>query len=410
MSETAAPGLFPAGAEPGVLANASFRRLWMASVLSLAGSQASRMAILLFLFKDTGRVADLAWLVALGTLPGALVAPLGGVAADRLDRRAVMVAADVARAALVLAVLAYPVPAVIYPAVVLISVGSALFDPARAAAIPSVVGREGLTHANAMDQGASNVMMVAGPMLGAELFVRFGLRGALAVDAATFIASALLILGVRMRSAPPRPARTASPLADVAEGVRYLRGNSLAQHLLALSFLSLLCVGLWMPLAPFYLQALGAPERVMGVQMGVFGVGGLAGAVFAPRLARRMGKGRLLLVSLAGEAVCMVAYSAATTPRLSTLVLVPWGVAVSGIGVAFVSLLQERVEERCLGRVFAVSRQAESVALLVSLGAAVAMARLMSPAQAFALAGAAYLATTAAVALSRGGRELARCA
>lgn len=391
-----------------VLRNRSFRRLWLAGLLSLTGSEMSRIALLLYVFAERDAVADLALLVALKTLAAALVAPAAGVLVDRFDKRAVMIAADVARAAFMGAVLAAPSPLAIYVMATLESVATAVFEPARSAAIPLVVDRGQVTDANGLHRTMVNVTMIVGPVAGAELFTLVGLRATLAIDAATYLASAFLIARLRGR-ALEGDLRTARPaFADeIREGWSCLRGDGALLQLALLLFVSMLCGGLWVPLAPFFVRDhLGASERLLGVQLAAFGAGGIAGGLAASPLVARFDKGPVLFGALLGEGILLTAYALVTMASVSSLILFCWGAAVAIIGVAGWSIVQTTVEERLLGRTFATLQQGESVAMLVAMYFAVLLADGLGSQASLLVAGVGYFWMVAVSSFTRGGRAL----
>jgi MFS family permease len=192
-----------------VLSNRSFRSLWLAGSLSRLGSEVSRIGLFLYLLDENRSVLILATLVALRTLPGAITAPAAGFIVDRWSKRSVMIASDLTRMALLLGILWRPGIEAIYVAAALHSVATVLFEPAKAAALALVVEKGELLRANGLERSTANVLMVLGPLLGAELFLRGGLAAILAVDAVSYLASALVTSRIKVRSiaalAPPSP-------------------------------------------------------------------------------------------------------------------------------------------------------------------------------------------------------------
>ena len=145
---TIAPMLEPLG-------NPSFRRLWLAD-LSKTGSQISQSRIILFLFETRHAVAPIALLVVFNTLPAALTTSMTGFIADRCGKRIVMVGADLVRVALLLVTCLQPEMGVILAAR-LDSFAAGVFEPAKNAAIPFIVGRDEVVKANGLLQAAGNV-------------------------------------------------------------------------------------------------------------------------------------------------------------------------------------------------------------------------------------------------------------
>lgn len=392
-----------------VLRNRPFRHLWAAGLFSLLGTEIGRLGLFLYLFREEGSVASLALLVALKTLPGLLAAPAAGVLADRLDKRALMIAADLLRALLLLGILARPELWVIYLASALDSVAGALFMPAKAASVPLLVGKEQVPAANGLDRTTANSMIVLGPVAGAAIFTTFGLAATLILDAASFLLSALLLIPVRVRSVaqregvPPRKAWW----RDVRQGWRYLADNPRPRQIVFLFFVSMLCCGLWIPLAPFFIRDfLGASDSLLGLQMACFGLGGMVGGIFAARLAQRLEGGSLLVLAVLAEGAHMVLYSRVPDPVGSCLVLASWGVVFSVIAVTSHSILQVEVEESMLGRIFSIVNQGEGVAILAAMLLASTLSAHVASQLVFLGAGLVYVALVVMQAASRGGRSL----
>lgn len=385
----------------------AFRNLWLAGVLSSLGSHTSRIALLLFLFRTGDSVFELAALLAADTLPGAAIAPYAGALADRCDKRRVMVASDLARMLLLALLLARPTRTAFFVITALHSLASAFFQPAKAAMFPQLVAPHDLPRANAADQAAQNLVLITGPVVGAELFTRFGLAPALALDALSFLASALLIASMTGAPAAAPRAQHTRLGEDVRAGWRYLRDQSLARHLCRLFFVSLTCVSLWMPLAPFFIRdRLGGAERAFGWQFTVFGCGAVLGALWAPRPVRRFGMGATFFAGLLGEALSLTVYALVPSLTLSMAIMFFWGVLVSLIVVPFYSLLQVLVDERFRGRVFAVVRQSENLAVVAAMLLALLLQGRLGSHVILLLAGATYLALATASALSEDGRRL----
>jgi predicted MFS family arabinose efflux permease len=391
-----------------LLDHPSFRRLWLAGLLSFTGSEMSRIALLLYLVSARDSVAGVAVLVALKTLAAALVAPAAGVIVDRLDKRTVMIAADLARAVFMTTVLVAPVPPVIYVMATLESMATAIFEPARSATIPLVVARPDIAAANGLHRTAMNLTMMAGPIAGAELFTLAGLRATLAIDVLTYLASAVLIARCRVCSAPVDTSAARPAFADeIREGWDYLRSDSALLQLAWLFFVSMLCGGLWVPIAPFFVRdTLGASERLLGVQLAAFGAGGIVGGLIASRLIARFDKGTVLFGALLGEGALLTLYALITVPSVSSLILFGWGAAVALIGVAGYSIVQTTVEARLLGRIVATLQQGESLAMLLAMYVAVVLADGLGGQVTLLLAGLGYFWMVAGASFTRAGRSL----
>jgi MFS family permease len=302
-----------------------------------------------------------------------------------------------------------PTLPVVYVMTALHSVAAAFFQPAKAAALPLTVSRDDLPRANAWDQSASSLMLVAGPVLGAELLTRFGLGATLLLDALSFLASAALVAGAGIAGGggARAPLALRGVLADVGAGWRYVRGHALALHLYLLFFVSLLCTSLWMPLAPFFVRDyLHAPERVLGWQFAAFGAGAVAGGLWAPQPVSRFGKGATLFAALVAEGSCLTLYALVPHAGLSVALMVAWGFMVSLIVVPFYSILQAVVDEGFAGRVFSLVKQSENVAIVLAMGLAALLQDRIASHAILLLAGLLYLLLAATSSLTGGGRRL----
>ena len=390
-----------------LVAQGAFRRIWLAGLLSTLGTEITRLGLFLYLFNERDSVFDLALLVLLKTLPGALIAPIAGLLIDRVDKRRLMVACDLLQMLYLVVLLISPTLLLIYVTAALQSVTSAVFEPARRAAFPLVVDKGDIPEANGIDFSTRNLMMILGPVLGAEIYLLGGLFAVLLADAASYLASALFLLGLRPRQVARQAHGGPSAWQEIRAGWRYFTGHRLVLHLTLLFFISMACSGIWVPLAPFFIRdVLGASERILGYQIGIFGLGGMLGGMLAPRLTARVATGGILLLALLLESVQLTLYSLVPDVHGSHIILFFWGIAVSLIAVSAYSILQTRVEEAYLGRVFALVNQAENLAMLLAMGVAMALGSVLSSQLIFLAAGVLYLSTVALTSLTRNGRAL----
>ena len=138
----------------------------------------------------------------------------------------------------------------------------------------------------------------------------------------------------------------------------------------------------------------------------MFGLGGVIGALCVPALVRWVGKGLVLSIALVLEGLTLALYSLVPNIAVSVGICLFWGIVVSAILVPYYSIMQERVEEGFLGRVFSVARQGESVAILLAVGIAVGLHGVFSSNQILLVAGVSYTSIVVLSATTLGGREL----
>src|ERR687893_2929385 len=173
-----------------LLRNARFLRLWIGQGTSFVGDAVSMVALVVLVVEITGSASAVGGALVARLLP-TIASPLAGVLADRLDRRVILVASDLIRAALVLGMVFARDLVVLYALAFLMGLARTFFNPTIRAAFPSVVGEGDLTRANALVSGAFSVSIMAGPVLGGLLVSATGVNAAFVLDAATYLISAL---------------------------------------------------------------------------------------------------------------------------------------------------------------------------------------------------------------------------
>lgn len=201
--------------------NPEFRRLFLATVVSLIGDWFSFVAIADLVTELTGRPGTAAFFYAASVLPVFLVSPLAGAIVDRHDRRRTLIWSDLVRVplALLLIVAAWQGSVVLAAAAVIgMGIGSAFFDPGSNAATPNLVEREDLPAAQALMGLVWGSMLVIGAGLGGLVAEVFGRYAAFSVNGASFLLSAWLIAGIRRPMQEARKAGEPGASQSLADG------------------------------------------------------------------------------------------------------------------------------------------------------------------------------------------------
>lgn len=392
-----------------VLSNRSFRYLWLAGLISVLGSQITRIGLILYVSKTGAPAINLALLVVLEMLPGAIAAPLAGVVVDKFNRHSVLIASEMLQAIFVLMILVSPGLSVIYLMAALHSIAAVFFQPAKAAVMASLVGHQDLPEANGVDQSAYNLVLILGPVAGTYLMMTYGLGPTLLIDAMTFLLSACLISRLKVAGYEHKSGRVSfeDTFKEIKEGWGYLSRNRIVRYLNLLLFMDLFCTGMWLPLAPFFIRdRLGASEELLGWQLSVFGLGAIIGGMIAPVIVRQLGAGLALFMGMMAEGASLALYALVSDIGASMAIILMWGVMLSFVVVPFYSILQMVVENRFLGRIFSVTKQSENLATVMSMAAVVMLERAVASYIILFLAGLFYVSFAAASLLSRDGRTL----
>ena len=212
--------------------NPDFRRLFLASVVSLAGDWFSFVAVASLVTELTGRAGAPAFVYAATVMPVFLASPVAGALADRFDRKRILVIADLVRVpiALLLCVAAWwgSTPLAI-GAVIALAVGASFSDPIASAATPNLVTADQLASAQSLMGAVWGSMLMVGAGIGGIVAEVFGRQAAFTIDAASFLASAWLIAGIRK---PMQEARARSPeRGSVRDALAYIRSNRIVLRL-----------------------------------------------------------------------------------------------------------------------------------------------------------------------------------
>ena len=373
-----------------VLANTEFRALWFAHVTSVLGDQLTRIVLASVVLSRTGSVTLSALSFATTYLPWLLGGPLLSLFADRCPRRTVMVACDVARGLLVLAMVVPGTP--IWALFVLASLVALLgppFEAARGATVPEVLPAPLYPVAQALSMASLQAAQLLGFALGGLLVTLQPGAWVLALDAATFLLSAAVL----QRYVAWRPgAEDAGELTarswarDSTQGLRLVVRTPDLRRLLGLSTVVAAVTVLPESLAIAQADALGRTPFVAGLLCAALPFGTVLGAAFAGRPGAT--RDRLTLVRPLGLLACAASAACLLEPGLPGLVVL-WVLAGIGAGgllpanVAFVL----RVAPSLRGRALSVAQ----VVLQVGQGLAVAgggvLAGTVGPAAAVGWAG-----------------------
>lgn len=270
--------------------NRNFRLLYIGQTISQLGDWFNTVAVYALLLDLTGSATAVAWMLIVQMLPIALVGPLAGVVVDRVNRRRIMMAADLVRGCVILGLLLVRRADQVWIAYVVTALAvtaQAFFEPARTATIPNVTSADELLPANALSSATWSAMLAIGASIGGLVTAAFGRNVAFAVNAASFFVSCVFIASTRYDSTPPVRARlkgwaALTGASDLADGVRYIRASS---HVAALMFVKAgwgLAGGILLLLTIFGQRVFpvgGSAAAGIGVLYGARGIGAALGPI-----------------------------------------------------------------------------------------------------------------------------------
>jgi MFS family permease len=330
----------------------AFRRLWIARTVSHVGDGVAVLALVLYVQRTHGTGVAVGTLLLASSLPRFL-GPLAGVVVDRVDQRALMVACDLGQAVLFTAIAWFVPPFPLLLAMVAAAAAlDTLFAPAGRSAVPALVRPEQLLRANAWIGTSLNIRVAVGPVVGGVLVGLFGVRGALAVNAASFVISALVLLRLPSLRAPSH-GDPGGFRAVGMEGIRYAWRTPTVRTLVIALFLGVAFAAVDDVALVFLVrETLGGGPLAFGLVGGTYGAGMLAGSLGLSWKGTAAGASALFVFGWVASGIGTIA-----TGLAPLVVVAALGQAVAGVGngvenVATDTLIQRAVPRAMLGRVF----------------------------------------------------------
>jgi MFS family permease len=375
-----------------LLRNARLLRLWIGQGTSFVGDAVSMVALVVLVVQVTGSASAVGGALVARLLP-TIASPLAGVIADRVDRRVLLVASDLARAVLVLGLVFARDLATIYVLVFLMGLARTVFNPTIRAAFPSVVGGGDLTRANALISGTFSVSETAGPALGGLLVATVGVDAAFVLDAVTYLVSAAM-LSLTPLARPQRNEDGAGFGEDLKAGFTYLAGARVPLAIVLGAFLIVLTINITIP-AEFFLatETFDAGNAGYGLLVGLYGGGMVLGSALMAALGDRVRLLPFYFIGVFASALALVGVGLSPAFVFALGALVVAGVANGTENVTTDTILQKRVPDAFLGRVFSVRFLGFSIGEVFAYGMGGAIVDASGARFTYLLAGA---ATTAA--------------
>ncbi|GCE10958.1 MFS transporter [Tengunoibacter tsumagoiensis] len=374
-----------------LLSQRNFCLLWVAHTLSILGDYVFFIAITFWVYEQTGSASATAAVLIVSTVPGILFAPLAGVLVDRWERRSIMLAVESARAVLFLALLGtiFVQPHTLWPIYVVGFLQSALatfFWSARGALLPQMIEPPSLLVANALYMVSDGAVRVIAPSLSAFILLNFGPPGVVTIDATTFlisVGSICLLTSIPLQDIEvasssediPRP----SQIVDVPakrEQRTQMTGN--ANHhvrgLLMLGSIVAYTAGTLSILFPVFVRTmLSAGPLAFGWILTAQAIGEGAMSLLLGRIPPRRGRFAGIGIVSGGLAVggfVLMLIVSIHTLFSSLLLNLIFGAMTAAVTLQLLTLLQQRVANRFLGRTLATYTAAQALAQVGGMGIA----------------------------------------
>ena len=395
----------------GPLGNRSFLLLSGGQLASTIGDLCYAVALPWLVLSNHGGTVLLGAVLACYGVPRTVLIPVGGILADRIGPRLVMLIADVGRCVLVTALVVVATRhtaslAVLGPIAAVIGAGEGLFLPAQFTIIPSIVEPEQLQAANAISTALTQIGSLLGPVIGGLLVAFAGPAPAFAVDAVSFAISALALALLRTRSGPAEEA-TAEPSDSAhATGIwELLRSSRVFQITLAVIVVANLAFGGTFEVALPALAHANYGAAGYGALIAAFSLGALAGTVI---VARATGLRKPAVVAFCaylaeGIAICFVPYLGGLPGGAAAIAV--FGLCGSFGNILMITLLQQWAPVHLLGRIMSLIMLAAMGTFPASVAVAGVLIHHLGPEIFFPVAGIVLVVTVLAALTQKSIRD-----
>ncbi len=337
----------------------NFKLFFGGQMISLVGTWMDNIAEAWLVYRLTGSSLLLGTVAFAAQIPIFLLGPIGGLVADRFNRRSIVIATQTSSMVLasILAFLTLTKRVTVGEVIMLAaSIGTVnAFDvPARQSFLVEMVGREDLMNAIALNSSMFNGARVIGPAIAGILVASIGEGWCFFANAVSYIAVIAGLLMMRIDRTRIEK-HTASPLEHIVEGFRFVSRTAPIKALLLLTGLNSLASLPYTVLMPiFAARVLHGNARTLGVLMGATGIGALTGALMLASRTKLQGLGRLVAIACGSFGGCLILFSFSRSYPLSAFLLVLVGFSIMVQMASTNTLIQAMVPDRLRGRTMAV--------------------------------------------------------
>ena len=347
----------------------NFIMVLVGQIVSLFGNAILRFALPLYLLEISGSPTLFGTVLALSALPMIILSPIGGVVADRVNKKRIMVTLDfIGAIAIVLYMLSMEVFSVV-PATVVVMMAlfgiQALMTPAVDGSIPLLISADQLVRANSVVFLVHSLSGMLGPAVGGILFAAFGIRSILVVSSIALALAAIMEMFIRIPDVKQEAAGKglAVVFGDIAKGLRFIiKENPLIAKISIVIFFLQVTLGAFaiIGIPVMITQSLKMPESMVGIAQAIMGAGGILGGILAGVLGNklRIQKSHLLLLAVSALFIPLgLAFLFGAHYTVIYIILVATCLVVvcmmTLVSIRLVTLIQAESPPEMLGKVMA---------------------------------------------------------
>lgn len=388
----------------------SFRLLSLATVGSAFGTWLAFVALTIDVFDRTDSAIWVSALLIADFLPAIVIGLAAGTLVDRLPRRRLMIASDLARCAIFAALPFANDATAIVALAAAAGFATGFFRPALYAGLPNLLDDEDLPHANSLLQTIENLAWALGPVIGGVLVAATGPDAAYWINAVTFLVSAALLAGIPDRLLQAAPAVGRGYWRDIADGFALVKSSrALLTVLTAWNVIMLASAGVNVAEVVLAKDAFGAGDFGYGLLVGATGLGLALGSLLAGSLLENRAIASVYATSIGLVAVGMVGAAASPNVWVAAFCVIVLGVGNGSAVVCNALLVQRGAPDELRGRAFTLLMSSNYVVLGLGMIAAGPLTDEFGPRFVWAVAGAlAAVAAIVGLALGRGVAQQAQ--
>jgi MFS family permease len=335
-----------------VLRIRAVRRLWTAQLVSVFGDFLAIFAIIAVVtFKLHGTATQVAMVLVAFMAPFAVVSPLAGVFVDRWSVKHTMVASDLVRGVLVLALVFVQNLYVIYAILFAMSVVSSFFVPAQSVAVRTLTPMAGLMAANGLMSQAQQASQIVAPSIAGGLVQAAGANACFLFDSFSFFFSAALVITLTI-DRQSSESRAGAVLDSMRDGFRFIFTHSTISFVIVSMTAGMFAMRCFGALLSVYVRdVLHSTSAAFGILNTLIGVGMIIGTQLLTRFARRVPQQNLVVYGLGGMGIAVFITAVFGTMSSTTAGMLGLGFCAAAIFITATTLLQQATPHELLGRV-----------------------------------------------------------
>ena len=356
-----------------------FSLMWLAQLISTIGSSLTDLAAGILVWTLTGSALNVGLVLIVSAVPTLFVGLFAGVFVDRFDRKKILLASDLLRAAIVVLIpISFDVlgpdqgMVAMYGLLFLSATVRQFFDPAWESVLPEIANEEELSRANSF-LAISSFGSTAVGFAAAGFLSTVNIHFPFYIDSLTFLFSFLMVLLVRFPKMPPADESTTIGVVvdNLKSGATYLWQTPILRSAILLTVPILMSFGFWnVMLLPMAIKVLHATNFEYGLQEGLTSVGFVAGSLFMARYGDRLAEGTWIVGAFVLMGIFGILYGLAPNIEVAVLMVTATGFLNSPSAVSRRLLLQKNIPREMRGRVFSANFVIRDVCLLIGMAGA----------------------------------------